>query len=209
MQETLSVPNEVAVELAGIGDGVLASMRDRLGCTIHLRGNRLTIEGDEEHVDQARTVIDEIVVSTHPETRSGWLRQGLVDRLARATRRHVEHVVVDESSRAIANVLVVANETVLGEPLLERIRVRAREAAARIEAGGGNDLLDRLAGEEGFTGLPPGAWARARDPAAYVGLTVLGGIVVISWYFALGPVRKRSSAMVLVESPGNATSRRP
>ncbi len=24
---------------------------------------------------------DEIVVSTHPETRSGWLRQGLVDRL--------------------------------------------------------------------------------------------------------------------------------
>src|ERR671914_220272 len=38
---------------------------------------------------------DEIVVSTHPETRSGWLRQGLVDRLGRATRRPVEHVVVD------------------------------------------------------------------------------------------------------------------
>jgi phosphate starvation-inducible PhoH-like protein len=61
MQETLSVPNEVAAELAGIGDGVLESLRERLRCTIHLRGNRLTIEGDEEHVDQARTVIDEIV----------------------------------------------------------------------------------------------------------------------------------------------------
>jgi phosphate starvation-inducible PhoH-like protein len=61
VQETLSVPNDVAAELAGIGDGVLESMRDRLRCTIHLRGNRLTIEGDEEHVDQARTVIDEIV----------------------------------------------------------------------------------------------------------------------------------------------------
>ena len=61
MQETLSVPNDVAAELAGIGDGVLESLRDRLRCTIHLRGNRLTIEGDEEHVDQARTVIDEIV----------------------------------------------------------------------------------------------------------------------------------------------------
>jgi phosphate starvation-inducible PhoH-like protein len=61
MQETLSVPNDVAAELAGIGDGVLASLRDRLGCTIHLRGNQLTIQGDEEHVDQARTVIDEIV----------------------------------------------------------------------------------------------------------------------------------------------------
>jgi phosphate starvation-inducible PhoH-like protein len=61
VQETLSVPNEVAVELAGIGDGVLESLRDRLRCTIHLRGNRLTIEGDDAHVDQARTVIDEIV----------------------------------------------------------------------------------------------------------------------------------------------------
>ncbi len=61
MQETLSVPNDVAVELAGIGDGVLESLRDRLRCTIHLRGNQLTIQGDEEHVDQARTVIDEIV----------------------------------------------------------------------------------------------------------------------------------------------------
>jgi phosphate starvation-inducible protein PhoH and related proteins len=61
VQETLSVPNEVAAELAGIGDGVLESLRDRLRCTIHLRGNRLTIEGDEEHVGQARTVIDEIV----------------------------------------------------------------------------------------------------------------------------------------------------
>jgi phosphate starvation-inducible protein PhoH and related proteins len=61
VQETLSVPNEVAAELAGIGDGVLESLRDRLRCTIHLRGNRLTIEGDEQHVDQARTVIDEIV----------------------------------------------------------------------------------------------------------------------------------------------------
>jgi phosphate starvation-inducible PhoH-like protein len=61
MQETLSVPNDVAAELAGIGDGVLESLRERLRCTIHLRGNQLTIQGDEEHVDQARTVIDEIV----------------------------------------------------------------------------------------------------------------------------------------------------
>jgi phosphate starvation-inducible PhoH-like protein len=61
MQETLSVPNDVAVELAGIGDGVLDSLRERLRCSIHLRGNQLTIQGDEQHVDQARTVIDEIV----------------------------------------------------------------------------------------------------------------------------------------------------
>ena len=30
---------------------------------------------------------DEIIISTHPETRSGWLREGLVDRVRRAARR--------------------------------------------------------------------------------------------------------------------------
>jgi adenylosuccinate lyase len=53
--------------------------------------------------------------------------------------------------------------------LHERIRVRAREAAARIDSENGSDLLDRLAGEPGFAELPEETWRRARDPAAYVG----------------------------------------
>ena len=61
MQEVLSVSNDVAVELAGVGDGVLDALRDRLRCTILLRGNRLTIEGDDEHVVEARAVVDELV----------------------------------------------------------------------------------------------------------------------------------------------------
>ena len=39
--------------------------------------------------------VDEIVVSTFPETRSGWLRQDLIERLQRSTALPVEHVVVD------------------------------------------------------------------------------------------------------------------
>jgi phosphate starvation-inducible PhoH-like protein len=61
VQDVLSVPNEVAAELAGVGDGVLNALRDRLACTIMLRGNRLTIEGDDEHVAEARAVVDELV----------------------------------------------------------------------------------------------------------------------------------------------------
>ena len=61
MQETLSVPNAVAAELASIGDGVLEHLRDRLRVAIHLRGNRLTIEGEDDQVGQVRVVIDEIV----------------------------------------------------------------------------------------------------------------------------------------------------
>ncbi|MGB2953317.1 MAG: PhoH family protein [Gaiellaceae bacterium] len=60
MQEVLSVSNDVAAELATIGDGVLDALRERLRCAIHLRGNRLTIEGDDTHVEQARAVVDEL-----------------------------------------------------------------------------------------------------------------------------------------------------
>src|SRR3954447_11492242 len=61
MQEVLDVPNDVAVELAGVSDGILEALRDRLDCTIRLRGNRLTIEGDESRVNEARTVVEELV----------------------------------------------------------------------------------------------------------------------------------------------------
>src|SRR5213595_3051018 len=61
MQDVLDISNEVAAELAGVGDGVLDSLRDRLDCTIRLRGNRLTIEGEEPKVVEARAVVDELV----------------------------------------------------------------------------------------------------------------------------------------------------
>jgi phosphate starvation-inducible PhoH-like protein len=61
VQEVLDVSNDVAAELAGVGDGVLDALRDRLHCTILLRGNRLTIEGEQAHVSEARAVVDELV----------------------------------------------------------------------------------------------------------------------------------------------------
>jgi phosphate starvation-inducible protein PhoH and related proteins len=61
VQQVLDVPNEVAAELAGIGDGVLTALRDRLGCAVNLRGNRLTLSGEEPRVAEARAVIDELV----------------------------------------------------------------------------------------------------------------------------------------------------
>ncbi len=60
VQEVLSVSNDVAAELATLGDGVLDALRDRLRITILLRGNRLTIEGEDPDVVQARAVVDEL-----------------------------------------------------------------------------------------------------------------------------------------------------
>ena len=76
---------------------------------------------------------DEIIVSTHPEQRSGWLRRNVVERIRDvAGGLPVEHVVVDLQREAgdQANVLVIANETVVGESLLQKIRERARRGAA-------------------------------------------------------------------------------
>jgi phosphate starvation-inducible PhoH-like protein len=61
MQDVIVVPNEVAAELAGVADGVLDSLRERLGCSISLRGNQLTLDGDAPHVAEARAVLDELV----------------------------------------------------------------------------------------------------------------------------------------------------
>jgi hypothetical protein len=77
---------------------------------------------------------DEIIVSTHPQQRSGWLRRNVVERIESAAGGlPVEHVVVDlseDGDQAEANVLVVANETVVGEPLLRKIRERAQQDPA-------------------------------------------------------------------------------
>jgi nucleotide-binding universal stress UspA family protein len=75
---------------------------------------------------------DEIVVSTHPQQKSGWLRRNAVEQMRRvAGALPFQHVVVDlAAERGQANVLVVANQTVLGAPLLDKIRERAQKGPA-------------------------------------------------------------------------------
>ena len=73
----------------------------------------------------------EIIVSTHPLQQSGWLRRNVLDRIRRVSGQlPVEHVVVEKGTAGEANVLVVANETVVGETLLARIRERAARSPA-------------------------------------------------------------------------------
>jgi hypothetical protein len=81
---------------------------------------------------QLEPPVDEIVVSTHPQQKSGWLRRDVVESIRRtAGEIPVEHIVVDLSeAEREANVLVIANETVIGRPLLDRIRERAARSPA-------------------------------------------------------------------------------
>jgi hypothetical protein len=70
---------------------------------------------------------DEVIVSTHPASHSGWLRRDLVERIHNASGLPVEHIVTDleHESLPFGVTLVVANKTSSGEELLERLRARA------------------------------------------------------------------------------------
>jgi phosphate starvation-inducible protein PhoH and related proteins len=56
----LELPNEVAAELAGPGDLVMKTLEEHLDCEVYLRGNVLTLDGDEDAVGMGRTVVREL-----------------------------------------------------------------------------------------------------------------------------------------------------
>ncbi|MGB2711445.1 MAG: universal stress protein [Conexibacter sp.] len=109
----------------------LAALRE-LG--IDARGDVMDPDPFHATLDAVREYgIDEIIVSTHPETRSGWLRRDLIERVQDATDLPVEHVVVDLDAdrEEVSHTLVVANQTA-GRELFEDLRSRAAASPHRF-----------------------------------------------------------------------------
>jgi hypothetical protein len=76
---------------------------------------------------------DEIIISTYPETRSGWLRRDLIDRVRDASGLPVEHVVADPDTEGLPFhvTLAVANRTASGDELLEALKAQAQREAQK------------------------------------------------------------------------------
>jgi len=113
-------------------DRTLAALREA-GIPAH----GLVVESDpEDAVRDAFGMLEprptDVILSTHPVEKSGWMRKNVVDRVRKAAGDvPVEHIVVEvEEEGGPTNVLVIANETVVGEALLERIRERASRGPA-------------------------------------------------------------------------------
>jgi hypothetical protein len=113
-------------------DRTVAMLRDE-GIPAH----GLVVETDpvtavRDALAQLEPPVDAIIVATHPVEKSGWLRRNVVDRIRDvAGERPVEHVVVDLTAESgQQNVLVIANETVLGRELLDKVRERAQRGPA-------------------------------------------------------------------------------
>lgn len=90
--------------------------------------------GDEDPFTAAMDGIalyapDEVIVSTLPQTVSGWLRRDLVERIHESSGLPVEHVVtnLDEEGLPFHVTLVVANQTIGAEALLEHLKAKAAE----------------------------------------------------------------------------------
>ena len=121
----------------------LESVRDAAQVRIDLAtsfmaGHGVQIEGEVGDPDPFHAAMDavreyepsEIIVSTHPETRSGWLRKDLVQHLRDETGLPVHHIVTDIHAEGLPFkvTLVIANETVGGEALAERLKEKAAES---------------------------------------------------------------------------------
>jgi phosphate starvation-inducible protein PhoH and related proteins len=57
----LTLDNTVAAELAGSEDSVLRALEGHLDVDLYLRGNVLTLDGEEGEISSAETVVDELV----------------------------------------------------------------------------------------------------------------------------------------------------
>jgi phosphate starvation-inducible PhoH-like protein len=60
MRRLLELDNAVAAELAGAGDSVLKALEGHLDCEVYLRGNIVTLDGDDAAVEAAAAVIREL-----------------------------------------------------------------------------------------------------------------------------------------------------
>jgi hypothetical protein len=122
-------------------DSSRSAARIRLDLTLE-RLRKLGIEAEGELMDPDPYMAvkdalrehgaDEIIISTLPYARSGWLRRDLVGRIRAYAQVPVEHVIVDLNEEPTRHALVVANQTVGGQKLIETLKRRASESPHRF-----------------------------------------------------------------------------
>jgi phosphate starvation-inducible PhoH-like protein len=115
----LELPNDVAAELAGPGDLVMKTLEEHLDCEVYLRGNVLTLDGDDDEVGVARTVVREL---TDLVRQGHEIAPGTIEAIADALDRH------ESPSRILEDVvwrhrgLKVAPKTVNQKRYVDAIR---------------------------------------------------------------------------------------
>jgi phosphate starvation-inducible protein PhoH and related proteins len=133
----LELPNDVAAELAGPGDLVMKTLEEHLDCEVFLRGNVLTLDGEDDDVAMGRTVVREL----SDLVRQGHeIAPGTIEAIAGALDRH------ESPSRILEDVvwrhrgLKVAPKTVNQKRYVDAIR-RSTITVGVGPAGTGKSFL--------------------------------------------------------------------
>ena len=85
MRRKIELDNAIAAELAGSEDAVLRALEGHLECAVYLRGNVLTLEGEDEAVEAAASVVrelSELIAQGHE------IAPGTIEAVTRALDQH-------------------------------------------------------------------------------------------------------------------------
>jgi phosphate starvation-inducible protein PhoH and related proteins len=119
MRTQLELTNDVASELAGPGDAIMKTLEGNLDCDVFLRGNLLTLDGGEQEVSTAETVVREL---TELVSQGHEIAPGTIEAITGALERH------ESPSRILEDViwrhrgLKVAPKTVNQKRYVDAIR---------------------------------------------------------------------------------------
>jgi hypothetical protein len=77
---------------------------------------------------------DEVILSTHPATQSGWLRRDLIERIENASGLPVQHIVIDLAQEGLpfGVTLVVAHKTSSGNDLIDHLEAKAADGERHL-----------------------------------------------------------------------------
>jgi hypothetical protein len=119
---------------------------------------------------------DEIIISTLPYPRSGFLRRDLIGRIRRFAKIPIEHVEIDLTDEPMKHTLVVANQTIGGRPLIETLERRSTDTPHRFTviapqdgadgdaAKAAEERLEETLGELRRAGLDVNGYVTHPDP---------------------------------------------
>ncbi len=119
MRRQIELENVVAADLAGAQDTILRTLEGHLDCDVHLRGNLLTLDGDEGAVEAAGAVVrelSELIAQGHE------IAPGTIEAVARALDQHASPAEILEDVVWRHRATKVAPKTVNQKRYVDSIR---------------------------------------------------------------------------------------
>jgi phosphate starvation-inducible protein PhoH and related proteins len=119
VRKQVELDNDVAAELAGSEDKVLRTLEEHLDCSVYLRGNVLTLDGEEAAVDAAASVVGELaelIAQGHE------IAPGTIEAVSRALDAHESPARILEDVVWRHRAIKVAPKTVNQKRYVDSIR---------------------------------------------------------------------------------------